>query len=395
MRQDKSLVGNRRINIAGAGKVREMGLETRGSKLKTIRIAGAGPAGLCAAINLAKAGFSVEVHEREKDVGARWAGSFQCLENYSRKEGILESLEKIGIETTFYRKEFYNVQMLDEKGGKTGLSSKKPLWHVIRRGNGKGMLDYELKRQALDAGVKIKFESVCKNPDIVATGPSSAQGVAREMVFETGMEDCFLLLLDNEIAPKGYAYLLVADGIGTLCVAIMEDFANLEKYFEKARERINNEVEIEIKNPKYKANFVSFYIPSSARKGNAIYAGEAAGFQDFVFGFGMRYAFSSGYLAAKSMIEDKNYDLLWKEEFGKELEIGVLNRAIYEFGGNPAFRTLARQAEKDGDLGRFLYKWARPGFSKRFLTPLAKMLIEKADGCSHPANCSWCPKRRS
>ena len=36
--------------------------------------------------------------------------------------------------------------------------------------------------------------------------------------------------------------------------------------------------------------------------------GEAAGFQDLFLGFGMKYAFLSGYIAAKSIIEEKNYD---------------------------------------------------------------------------------------
>src|SRR5690349_18267212 len=41
-------------------------------RMKTIRIAGAGPSGLAAAIALARAGRTVEVHEAKRDVGSRF-----------------------------------------------------------------------------------------------------------------------------------------------------------------------------------------------------------------------------------------------------------------------------------------------------------------------------------
>src|SRR5690349_3445674 len=42
--------------------------------MKVIRIAGAGPSGLAAAIVLARAGRKVEVHEAKRDVGVRFIG---------------------------------------------------------------------------------------------------------------------------------------------------------------------------------------------------------------------------------------------------------------------------------------------------------------------------------
>lgn len=56
--------------------------------MKRIVIAGAGPSGLTAAINLAKAGFSVNVYEKEKDVGKRFHGDFQGIENWTTEDGV-------------------------------------------------------------------------------------------------------------------------------------------------------------------------------------------------------------------------------------------------------------------------------------------------------------------
>lgn len=396
-----------------------------GDRKKTIRIAGAGPAGLCAAINLAKAGFAVEVFEREKDVGARWAGSFQCLENYSRKEDVLETLQGMGVTPDFSHKPVYGLKVFGRGDKAEELRSKNPLWYVVRRGKERGMLDYSLKKQALEAGVRINFgfDCIAQKPErpgvleimdvkisgfnktilrmpcwrheIIATGPSSAEGIAKEMVFETDAPDQMAIILDNEIAPKGYAYLLVQDGIGTVCVAIMEGFGKLNGHFEASRKRLEGLVDFNVRKPKFKANFVSFYLTGSAVRGNERYVGEAAGFQDFVFGFGLRYAFSSGYLAAKSIIEGRDYDSLWKKEFGKSLENGILNRAVYEIGGDSALSSLIGQAKARGDLREFLNGWSMPTVSKGFLIPIAKVMLgRKNRDCGHKA-CDWCPKRRS
>ena len=45
--------------------------------IENIKIAGAGPAGLTAAINLAKAGYQVEVFEKNHDTGVRFHGDLQ------------------------------------------------------------------------------------------------------------------------------------------------------------------------------------------------------------------------------------------------------------------------------------------------------------------------------
>jgi flavin-dependent dehydrogenase len=68
---------------------------------ETLHVVGAGPAGLTAAIVGRRAGRPVIVHERRQDVGCRFHGDFQGLENWSTERDVLDELAALGIEPTF------------------------------------------------------------------------------------------------------------------------------------------------------------------------------------------------------------------------------------------------------------------------------------------------------
>ena len=60
-----------------------------------VKISGAGPAGLSTAITLAREGYPVEVFEKNSEVGGRFHGEYQGLENWSDKKDILDNLKKM------------------------------------------------------------------------------------------------------------------------------------------------------------------------------------------------------------------------------------------------------------------------------------------------------------
>ncbi len=62
--------------------------------MKKIKILGAGLSGLTAAINLAKSGYTVDIYEKNKDVGMRFNGDIQGLENWSDKKDIIKELKE-------------------------------------------------------------------------------------------------------------------------------------------------------------------------------------------------------------------------------------------------------------------------------------------------------------
>ena len=53
--------------------------------MKEAKIIGAGLSGLTASIILAQRGYKVDVYEKNKDVGMRFNGDLQGLENWSEK----------------------------------------------------------------------------------------------------------------------------------------------------------------------------------------------------------------------------------------------------------------------------------------------------------------------
>ncbi len=63
-----------------------------------IEISGAGPAGLAAALTVTAAGQRARVYERRSDVGGRFHGDFQGLENWTTDIDVLEELASLGID---------------------------------------------------------------------------------------------------------------------------------------------------------------------------------------------------------------------------------------------------------------------------------------------------------
>ncbi|MCW8966182.1 MAG: NAD(P)-binding protein, partial [Candidatus Pacearchaeota archaeon] len=59
------------------------------SKEHAHKVSGAGPAGLSAAITISDKGKSAVVYEKRADVGYRFHGDFQGLENWTTEEDVL------------------------------------------------------------------------------------------------------------------------------------------------------------------------------------------------------------------------------------------------------------------------------------------------------------------
>lgn len=78
----------------------------RNMSIETVRILGAGIAGLTAALNLARHGVQVEVFEKSTTVGHRFHGDFQAFENWSSTIDIYHDLDRAGIELDCFKQEF-------------------------------------------------------------------------------------------------------------------------------------------------------------------------------------------------------------------------------------------------------------------------------------------------
>jgi flavin-dependent dehydrogenase len=333
-------------------------------KSRTISIAGAGPAGLIAAINLARAGSDVIVHEQHPDVGMRFSEDFQAIENWSSQEDLLTTFCRIGIKPTFYCRPIHKVSSYGPRSS-THVNFEQPIAYMVQRGCTKDTLDSSLKRQALESGVHLRFGSCLTETeaDIIAMGPRRARTLAVGIIFETDLEECVALLLDDNLAPKGYAYVLVAEGRGTLCTVLYEKFNLGKGCLEATISRFKDLLGMQIRNARYFGGHGDFDLTRSLIVEHRRYVGEAAGFQDYLFGFGIRYAMLSGYLAAKSIIEGSSYDKLCRDSFRSWLRTSLVNRYCYKFLGQSGYDMLVRASGRACDPKQFWTRmYTRPFF---------------------------------
>ena len=340
-----------------------------------INIAGAGPAGLTAAIVLVKHGYKARVYEISPCAGHHMHGDFQGLENWSSDKDITLLLKDIGIDINFLCVPCYGGNIHAPKMAPLEIKSGKPIFYLVKRGDMDGSLDNGLKEQALSLGVKIFFNRrIASSPEetvIIGTGPKTADFIAAGITFDTEINDRAAVVFDDEIAPKGYAYLLINNGCGTAATVIYKDLKNGKKYFKNMINFFKNKKNIDIKNEKKFGGRGNFFIRDTQVCHNKIYIGESAGFQDCLWGFGMRYAILSGYMAANSIISGLDYDLLWKKELKPMLETSLVNRYLFEKFGNTGYRYLARRFAK-GDPCDFLKRNYNQSFLKNLLLPIAK-----------------------
>ena len=151
-----------------------------------LTVVGAGPAGLAAAILARKAGREVVVHERHGDVGGRFHGDFQGLENWSSTGDVLEELAGFGIEPTFKAIPLAEQVCFGPGGRAHVFRSTQPFYYLVTRGSGPGTLDTSFKEQALAAGVELRFGEPIRQPPpgaIVASGPRRADSLAIGYLF--------------------------------------------------------------------------------------------------------------------------------------------------------------------------------------------------------------------
>ncbi|MBK5258478.1 MAG: NAD(P)-binding protein [Thermoanaerobaculia bacterium] len=363
---------------------------------KLIRIAGAGPSGLAAAIALARAGRSVEVHEAKRDVGTRFIGDLQIIEAASEREPVPDFLDRIGIERNFYFRPATYATFYDHHGRGREIRSSQPYGYFIRRGAEDQTLDRGLLAQALGLGVSVTFNSrlAPADADIVATGPAAPDGLAREMTWKTSDPERVEVYFDHKLAPGGYSYLFILDGIATFGCAIVAGFKEIDTYFAHslaAAQRMHGfEIPAETRTG---YSYMNFHLKSHASAGDSLYVGEAAGFQDYLFGLGIRYALTSGNLAARAIIENRSFDELSAAELAPKQETSLVNRFLYEAGGNRGLSMFVRQAARASDFHRYLSGWHRRAWWKAMLVPFVRRFWRHRGRCLHRPADHWCRAR--
>jgi flavin-dependent dehydrogenase len=344
----------------------------------TIKILGAGPSGLAAAINLVKAGYNVTIYEKNADCGMRFRGDFQGLENWSSSTDILEDLQAMNISINFWYKAIRHAEFYDYHLNKRKVNFERPGLYLIRRGAMEGTLDSALKKQALDNGVTIHFKKRIHPSEahIVAGGPKRVDGIVRGMVFTTNTDHVPILILDDNLAPKSFAYLLIGEGQGCLGTGLLNNFTKADEYLTKTEQVFRQLFDLDIVNPQRFTGYFNFFLPPSYELNGRMIIGENAGFQDYLFAFGLRQAFTSGFLAAQSIIHNQSFDGLVKEKLVPQLKTSVSNRFFYQLMGNRGYSASLRKGRQVTDPVRRMGNQYKPSALKRLVYPLAKITLK-------------------
>ncbi len=345
------------------------------TRKEPIKILGAGPSGMAAAIVLGQAGYRVEIHDLRSDVGGRFNNDYQGIENWSIRLDAWDEFERMGIKIDDCAQPFYGGVMYNPQFKPINVQTERPLFYLVKRGNGSGTLDWTLKKQALRADVEFHFNDRVKPEEmhIVSSGPRYSQAIAAGVTFETSMPNGAYVILNDDLAPKGYVYLLIASGKATLATVLFEEFSEARKCLDLSIERFTKLLKIDgMRNLKQWGGFGSFGLPRTAVRDGKYYIGEAAGFQDLLFMFGIRYSIVSGFLAAKSIIDGIDYDRAWKRRLRPLMKASIVNRFLFSVFSRPAYHLLWRSVD-GGDptrVMRWLYSWTLP---HQIIYPVARI----------------------
>jgi len=315
---------------------------------------------------------------------------FQFLENFTREEESRGLLARLGVEESVALAPLDRATLWDDRGLPHPVASARPFGYLLRRGAEPGALDRALYDRARRLGLVLTTET--GHAHVVATGPVRPDGVAFERHFTTDGAHRIWVLFDPRRAPGGYAYLFTHGGRGTFGVAVTLDFARLRDHASSSWGFFRRIETVPVHDEVQASTFMNYFIPERYEEDGALYAGEAAGLQDFLYGLAIRMALESGQLAARALLNGGDYTALVKERFSPRLRSGLVHRFLYERLGPAAFRRgLASLERRDYRLS--LSRLSRGPALAPLLLPFVRLLWKNRGACPHPLRPHFCRRR--
>ncbi len=344
-----------------------------------------GPSGLAAAIALARQDIPVTVYEQHRDVGVRFHGDFQGLENWTSEEDVLSWLAGLGIALDCRYRPTHEVTLVDPALVPAQVRADRPLLYLVKRGSDADSLDSCLRVQAETAGVRFEFgrrvdPGDLPEPVIVATGPRGTQAVVAGIVAETSHPDQLVVIARDSLAPKCYAYCIVWRGRATLAAALAREFHSAWQCFERARAAFAILGLSEFHHEHRFGGRANICLRRQLVQARRLYVGEAAGLQDYLLGFGLRYALLSGHLAARSLLTGEPYAGPVSRCLREHFRAGFVNRLLYNQLGDRGYRWFIRWMHRGGDVRQRARRVYSLTPLHRVLWPLARAMARR-DGC--------------
>ncbi len=351
---------------------------------KEIPIIGAGPGGLFAAIRLKDNGLNPVVYEAKSTVGLRFHGDFQGLENWSTVWNPVDFLKENGVDLTFRCVPFYGGLFYAPDYIQRKIVTSDPMFYLVRRGNFEDTLDTHLLRQVLERNIPVKFNTrITEIPKgaISSTGPRKFNMIAKGFTFETDLPDSAIGIVDDSLAPKGYVYILIQNGIGTFSTVIYQEFKKIDYFsnlaWKKSLELVPN---LNARNVKPFGGFGNCMLKRKPFPDYYFPIGESAGYQDFLFGFGIKFSLISAYCAAESILTGESYEKLAQKHIDPIHQVSIANRYLYEFLGNKGYNFVMGKVGLSRNPLNRLKQQFKFNFAKQLIYPFAvHSLTEKLE----------------
>jgi flavin-dependent dehydrogenase len=260
-------------------------------------------------------------------------------------------------------------------------------FRVIERGTADHTIDQGLKRQAVAAGVNLHYKSRVKPEDcqIVAAGPKDTSALAYGEIFHTNYPNTVAFHFNDKLAPGAYAYLIVIDGVGLICTCLWRKQKKSERFLNETIAWYDKHYPDLNRRPiKRVGGQGDFTINKNYTVDGRHYVGEAGGLQDFMWGFGMRCAITSGVFAAKDILGECNYDDEVRTRLLPTVKTSVSNRWLMNRVGDRAFKRMSvtwmKDQKKRQDGLPFIGKLFRPDFFRGLVYHFAaKWMLKKVD----------------
>jgi flavin-dependent dehydrogenase len=369
---------------------------------RRIDILGAGLSGLSAATILSREGYDVHVYEIRADSGARFDGDFQGIENWTSDSDFFDEMREWGFDPEEFKATPFNIiDLIHPDDVITQPSTDKPAFRVVERGTDSHCIDQGFKRMAQAAGATIHYETrkALEECDIIAAGPKESSAIAFGEIFHTDHPNHVSFQLNDKLAPGAYSYLIIIDGIGLICTCLWRQQKKSSRYLNETIAWYEEHYELNRRPIKRVGGKGDFSLPDRYIHEGRYYVGEAGGLQDFMWGFGMRYAITSGVLAAHSIMERCDYEKEIRGRLVPLVRASAINRFLMNRVSNRGFKMVAthwvRDEKRHGD-GLHFMKWVyQPGIFRRALWPVVKFAMLRRKQLKDGRMVSRMPFRKS